>query len=125
MSVLLDSDIVIEILRARNQAVLLQWEVLSKTAEVILFSPITAAEVWGGARADEREATSRFFNVLTCIPPDYTLGQLAGGLLRQFAKSHGLKIADALIAATALHNNAALWTRNRKHYPMPELTFYS
>jgi predicted nucleic acid-binding protein len=125
MSVLLDSDVVIEILRSRNQAILSQWEALAEATEVILFSPITAAEVWGGARPDEREATSRFFNFLTCIPPDYTIGQVAGELLRQFSKSHGLKIADALIAATAIHFKAALWTRNHKHYPMPQLTFHS
>ncbi|MGA9668077.1 MAG: type II toxin-antitoxin system VapC family toxin [Terracidiphilus sp.] len=125
MSILLDSDVVIEILRSRNEAVLLQWEELGKTEEVILFSPITAAEVWAGARASERKATSRLFNFLTCVPPDYTIGQLAGGLLGQFSKSHGLRIADALIAATAIHHQAALWTHNRKHYPMQNLSFYS
>jgi predicted nucleic acid-binding protein len=124
MSILLDSDVVIEILRSRNQAVLLQWEALAKTAEVVLFSPITAAEVWAGARPNEQSATSRFFNFLTCIPLDYAIGHLAGELLRQFSKSHGLKIADALIAATAIHHKAALWTRNQKHYPMPQLNFY-
>jgi predicted nucleic acid-binding protein len=125
MSILLDSDVVIEILRSRNQAVLLQWEALAKTTEVILFSPITAAEVWAGARSNEQGATSRFFNLLTCIPPDYAIGQLAGELLRQFSKTHGLKIGDALIAATAIHHKAALWTHNHKHYPMPQLTFYN
>jgi predicted nucleic acid-binding protein len=125
MSVLLDSDIVIEILRARDQVILSQWQGLANTTEVILFSPITAAEVWGGVRSDEHEATARFFNLLTCVPIEYTMGQLAGGLLRQFSKSHGLKIADALIAAAAIQHKAALWTRNRKHYPMPQLTFYA
>jgi predicted nucleic acid-binding protein len=36
-----------------------------------------------------------------------------------------LKIADTLIAATAILHKATLWTRNKKHYPMPQLTFYS
>jgi predicted nucleic acid-binding protein len=125
MSILIDSDVVIEILRSRDQSVLRQWKALAKTSEVLLFSPITAAEVWGGARTSEKEVTSRFFEVLTCIPLDYTIGQIAGGLLRQFSKSHGLKIADALIAATAIQHKAALWTRNRKHYRMPQLTFYN
>ncbi|MGA2537901.1 MAG: type II toxin-antitoxin system VapC family toxin [Terracidiphilus sp.] len=124
MSVLLDSDVVIEILRSRNPAVLIQWEDLAKTSEAILFSPITAAEVWAGARAVERDATSRFFKLLTCISPDYAIGRLAGELLGQFSKSHGLKLADALIAATAIEHQAALWTPNRKHYPMPQLNFF-
>jgi predicted nucleic acid-binding protein len=125
MTILLDSDVVIEILRSTNEAVLLQWEGLAKSEEVILFSPITAAEVWGGARANERQATSRFFDFLTCVSIDYAIGQLAGELLRQFSKSHGLKIADALIAAAAIQHQATLWTRNRKHYPMAQLTFFS
>jgi hypothetical protein len=42
-----------------------------------------------------------------------------GGLLKQqFGKSHGLGLADAMIAATAQHENAALTTLNTKHYPM-------
>jgi predicted nucleic acid-binding protein len=63
-----------------------------------------------------------FFDALTCLPTDYETGRLAGDLMRKFAKSHGLEIPDALIAATAIQHSAALWTRNRKHYPMPQLT---
>jgi len=29
-----------------------------------------------------------------------------------------------MIAATVLIRGAALWTRNRKHYPMPEIAFF-
>jgi len=125
MSVLLDSDIVIEILRFRDQVILTQWEALANTGRLVLFSPVSAAEVWAGARPNEHQATARFFSCLTCIPIEYNIGQLAGQILRQFSKSHNLKIGDALIAATAVQSQAALWTRNRKHYPMTNLTFYS
>jgi hypothetical protein len=33
-------------------------------------------------------------------------------------------LGDALLAASAVERGAQLWTRNRKHYPMPELAFY-
>jgi predicted nucleic acid-binding protein len=56
---------------------------------------------------------------------DRKTGQSAGEYLRQYSKSHNLKIADALIAACAAQNQAALWTGNRKHYPMPDLVFYA
>lgn len=125
MSVLLDSDVVIEILRAQDSAILAQWQDLANSTEVVLFSPITAAEVWGGARSNEHATTTRFFSLLSCIPVEHFIGQLAGGLLREFRKSHGLKIADALIAATAIQHKATLWTRNKRHYPMPQLTFFS
>jgi predicted nucleic acid-binding protein len=45
--------------------------------------------------------------------------------LRRYRKSHGVELADALIAATAVAHSAMLWTRNRKHYPMKELAFFN
>jgi predicted nucleic acid-binding protein len=125
MNVLLDSDIVIEILRSRDSVILSQWNTLANSGEDILFSPVTVAEVWAGARPSERQAISNFFPMLICTACEYEIGKLAGEYLRQFFKSHNLQIGDALIAATAAQNQAALWTRNRKHYPMPGLTFYS
>jgi len=125
MSVLLDSDIVIEILRSRDQDILSKWAALANTGRFILFSPIGAAEVWAGVRPSEHHATSLFFSHLTCIPIEYSIGQLAGEFLRQFSKSHSLKIGAALMAASAVQSHAPLWTRNRKHYPMTQLTFYS
>lgn len=125
MSVLLDSDILIEVLRARDQLILSQWNTLMLTSSAILVSPVTVAEVWAGARPSEHPQTAGFFRLLTSAPVDHATGEFAGGFLRLFGKSHNLKIGDALIAATAIQNQAALWTRNRKHYPMPGLTFYS
>ena len=49
------------------------------------------------------------------------IGRRAGGYLRQFHRSHGLDIGDALIAAAAAVHGCALWTRNRKHYPMKDI----
>jgi hypothetical protein len=124
VSILLDSDIVIEILRCRDQAIVAQWTALANSGTLILFSPVNAAEIWAGARPSEHQAISRFFSPLTCIPIEYSTGQMAGELLRQFGKSYNLKLGDALIAATAMRQKAALWTRNRKHYPMTQLKFY-
>jgi predicted nucleic acid-binding protein len=33
-------------------------------------------------------------------------------------------LGDALIAAAASIHGLDLWTRNRKHYPMKDITFY-
>lgn len=125
MSVLIDSDIVIEVLRARDRAILSQWDALANSHDPILVSPIAFAAIGAGALPHESQIISRFFAPLTCVAIDLKIGQLAGEYLRQYNKSHNLRIADALIAASAAQNQAALWTRNRKHYPMAGLIFYA
>ena len=44
--------------------------------------------------------------------------------LSRYARTHGLEIADALIAAAAATGGLRLWTLNRRHYPMTDLLFY-
>ena len=124
MSVLIDSGILIEISRARDEDILKRWIELSESEEQILYSPVSSAEVWAGARPREHDATTNLLRTLTCAPADCETGRLAGDYLRRYQKSHGLGLGDALIAAGAFLNRAALWTRNRKHYPMKELSFF-
>jgi predicted nucleic acid-binding protein len=90
----------------------------------VLYSPVSAAEIWAGVRPGEFENTEALFKKLRCVQTDHAIGELAGEFLRRHSKSHGLEVPDAIIAASAVRNQALLWTRNRKHYPMPELSFY-
>jgi predicted nucleic acid-binding protein len=124
VTILIDSDILIEVTRGRDAGIVSRWEDLSASDEVILCSPVTVAELWHGARKEEHGSLANLFSSLVCVPIDAKIGQVAGDFLRQFRKSHGLELGDALIAAGTVANNAVLWTRNRKHYPMAELAFY-
>ena len=124
MTILVDSDILIEVSRGRDRDILLKWHELSESDSAILYSPVTAAELWAGAHAREYDALEKLFRSLHCAAIDNETGRLAGDCLRQYRKSHGVELGDALIAATAVLNRANLWTRNRKHYPMKELRFF-
>lgn len=124
MTVLLDSDVVIEILRQRDASILSQWSELAGSEALVLTTPVTVAEIEAGARPSEARKIDHFFSLIECASIDEHVGKLAGELMRLYSRSHNLEIADALIAATAIRRQAALWTRNRKHYPMPELNFY-
>ncbi len=124
MTVLVDSDILIHVSRGRNLGVISKWIELSKSDAAILYSPVSVAELWAGARPNEHDAIDNLFRCLTCVPIDQDAGHQAGAFLRQYRKSHGVEIADALIAAGALANKADLWTLNRKHYPMKALSFF-
>jgi predicted nucleic acid-binding protein len=125
MTVFIDSDVLIEVLRGQNQEVLSMWHSLADSDAALLFSPITAAEIWAGARADEHLRIMQLFRPLLCTPIDCDTAKQAGEYLRKFTHGHDLKIADALIAAAATRHHAALWTRGRKRYPMRELSFYA
>jgi predicted nucleic acid-binding protein len=125
VSVLVDTDILIEVARGRNLDVLTEWDQLGNSESTVIYSPVTAAELWAGVRTREEPALSSLLDALVAVAIDVSIGRRAGDYLRLFAKSHALEVGDALIAATAVANNAALWTRNRKHYPMKDLSFYS
>ena len=124
MTVLVDSDILIEVSRGRDAFIVSRWMELSASDAVILFSPVSVAELWAGARAAEHDALNRLFESLVCVPIDPETGRKAGEYLRRYRKSHSVELGDALIAASAVSSDAMLWTRNRKHYPMKELSLY-
>jgi predicted nucleic acid-binding protein len=125
VTILVDSDILIEVARARDTAVVAMWMDLSESDALILYSAVSAAELWAGARPAEYRGLETLFNALVCVPADADIGRRAGEYLRRYRKSHAVELGDALIAASAVASGAQLWTRNRKHYPMPELTFHT
>jgi predicted nucleic acid-binding protein len=124
ISILIDSDILIEVSRGRDQDIFESWREVAESEIVPLCSPVSVAERWHGAFPQERVMLRELFATMPCVPIDLEIGERAGEYLRQFAKSHNVELGDALIAATAVLHNAKLWTRNRRHYPMKEILFY-
>ena len=61
----------------------------------------------------------------TCgvVVAEILAGRRAGSYLARYARSHGVAIADALVAAAAATTGLRLWTLNRKHYPMRDVRF--
>lgn len=94
---------------------------LTDEADVFI-SAITRIEIIRGMRDREREATFLLLNSFETIFLTSEVADLAGNLIRE-GKGRGETIgeADAVIAASALHNNLALVTTNAKHFLMEEL----
>lgn len=120
---LLDSDVVIDILRGRRE-VSGSLAVLEQAGVPTYCSAIAWAEIYAGVRPGEETLTEAFFNARGDVVLDAATGRQAGHFLGRYAKSHGLEMADAFVAAAATTSGLQLWTQNRRHYPMPELRFY-
>jgi predicted nucleic acid-binding protein len=52
------------------------------------------------------------------LDTDVLIAKIEGRYQRRYAKSHGMGLADAIIAASAITEEATLKTLNVKHYPM-------
>lgn len=112
---LIDTDVLIEYLRGSNRAA----EFLEQLKGELLISAITVAELFSGARGpDELDALDRFLLAFDVVPVDERLARAGGQLRAEYDASHGVGLADALIAASATEREAELMTFNRKHYPM-------
>jgi len=85
---------------------------------------VTFAEIWAGLRAGEEAAAEAFFRVRGEVVLDAAVGRRVGVYLSRYVRSHGLQIADALVAAAATVAGFRLWTLNQRHYPMTDLTFH-
>lgn len=85
---------------------------------------VSSAEIHAGIRPGEEAATQAFFDARGEIVLDGQMGRTAGSYLARFARSHGVELGDALIAAAASTAGVRLWTQNRRHYPMRDVRFY-
>ena len=117
--VLLDSDVLIDLLRGREATRAFLREVTEHA--VPCCSVISVAEIHAGMRPEERDHTATLFNALVIFQVTRPIAELAGDFRRR-ARARKLELTDCLIAATAMVESASLATGNIRDYPMPELT---
>lgn len=84
-------------------------------------SVITVAEIEAGLREAERQSVEALLNKLSVLPLDAEIARTGGSLRREYGRSHGVLLPNALIAAAVVKHIGVLYTLNRKHYPMSEL----
>jgi predicted nucleic acid-binding protein len=118
---LLDADILIDV--QRNLPAALAWfQALDLTATAV--PGLVAMELIQDARnAQEARVVDRLLNLLPRLWPSVPACEAAYAGFRALHLSHGLGLADALIAATARERGATLCPFNVKHYrAVPGLT---
>ncbi|HEY6186858.1 MAG TPA: type II toxin-antitoxin system VapC family toxin [Pyrinomonadaceae bacterium] len=112
---LIDTDVLIDYLRGRAEAV----SYLESLIEPLLISAITVAELYAGVREGaERTALDEFILAFEIVPVGKEIASKGGLYRRDYGKSHSTGLADAVIAATADIRQADLVTLNKKHFPM-------
>ena len=100
--VLVDTDIFIDHLRGAVE--------LKAGRDRLHYSVITRAELFAGATGTD--VAARVLAPLREVPVDRAIAERAGRIRRE----SGLRMPDALIAATALERNFGLATRNKKDF---------
>jgi len=114
-SILLDTDVLVDFFRGHSKAVAF---VNAHSARIIL-SSIVVAELYAGVKRDaEQAALENFVSLFRVVPVSAVIAKAGGLYKRDYGKSHGVGLADAILAATAEAENAKLKTLNTKHYPM-------
>jgi predicted nucleic acid-binding protein len=117
MAILIDTDILIDYLRGRADAV----SFVEDRYAGAHISSINIAELYQGVRAGiEQVKLAKTLSSFTCLPITSETAELAGLYSRDFRPSHGCGLADCLVAATANIHGLTLATLNSKHFPMLE-----
>jgi predicted nucleic acid-binding protein len=112
---IVDSDILIDVARGAADAIncLLRLEKTSTLA----ISAVTQMELIIGCRnKTELKDLEKFLNRYLILKITEQISDRAVDLLTQYFLSHGLLIADGLIAATALIHNETFITKNQRDF---------
>ena len=113
--ILPDTDVLVDFFRGRSKAVAF----INSHSDRISLSAVVVAELFAGAKGSAEEGRlEEFVSLFRVVPVNAEIAK-AGGLYKsKFGKSHGVGLADAILAAAVEAENADLKTLNTKHYPM-------
>lgn len=114
--IIFDTDILIWYFRGDAKA---RAFLASAERERRWLSSLTLMELLQGCRRPEELMDVQVFvaeNISRIIHPRTSISEKAIHLIDDHALSHGLRVIDGLIAASALLSRAALATGNRRHF---------
>lgn len=120
--IVLDTTVIIDALRNRNQRRAFLSGLVASGLELVS-STVTMAEVYGGLRNGEEQATQALLSALDWIPVSPAIAERAGNMKAALRRQgHTRSITDMIIAATALESDVPIATDNRKDFQLPGLT---
>jgi len=119
--VLVDTDVLIDL--GRGEAAAMRTHKVLAAKRILAISTITKMELLVGcANKREQQRLEKFLQGFDLIHPEAGISEAAVELVKDYRLSHNLRMPDALIAATALHCECELATKNQKDYRfLPDL----
>jgi len=113
--IVVDTDILIDAGRGISEAIDYLQELEHSTRLAV--SIVTQMELIVGCRNKaELQALEQFLKRFRILKLNEAISDKAVELLQQYRLSHGLRIADAFIAATALSWSCSLASKNQRDY---------
>lgn len=114
--IILDTDILIDLLRAKPRA--LAWfEATFAGGDALALSVVTKLELFKGCRdQSERRVVLGWVRKFQLLHVTEAIGVKADAVFQQYHPRHGMGILDALIASTALCWDGLLYSGNAKHF---------
>lgn len=113
--ILVDTDILIDV--ANNDATAKTRLTLESQESSLMVSAVTIMELVVGCRnKSEVQTLNRFLSKFQKMEITSQISDRATQLMQEYFLSHGLLIADALIAATAIENEIPLLTKNQSDF---------
>jgi predicted nucleic acid-binding protein len=113
--ILVDTDILIDV--ANNDAPAKARLTAESQNATLVVSTITKMELIVECRnKSELQTLNRFLAQFQILTLTHTSSDRAAELLQTYFLSHGLLIADALIAATAIENQIPLISKNQRDF---------
>jgi predicted nucleic acid-binding protein len=124
MIVLLDTNILIDVLRNRGNRRHLLADLVEQ-GRTLATSAVNVGEVYAGMRAQEATETDRLLRSIESYPITDAIARHAGMLRFAYGqKGRTLSLLDMMVAATALAHDCSLMTDHRKDFPIAELNFH-
>ena len=113
--VVVDTDILIDVSREIDAAITALQHIEHSSSLAI--SVVTQMELIVGCRDNsELQILEKFLSRFQILALNEQTSSVAVNLMRDYRLSHGLLVADALIAATAISRQLPLLTKNQRDY---------
>lgn len=124
MKLLLDTSVLIDVLRQRNRR--REWLAeLVRGGHTLSTTTLNIAEIYAGMRPAEEARTEALLGGLELYELNGSSARLAGKLKNTWSrKGRTITLSDTIVAAIAIEHGCTVATDNRKDFPMPQLQLY-